>query len=125
MPKTYKWDKYAKEAKVKPFVIDGLPDWHPASGASGGPDSITVPVPDGEAFLKAEVAPSAGESLRLLTGEQWSSIEWLIMGGDPAADAEDRPGQSIPMPGVVEFVQDITRHFSLGEDNRPPGGGRR
>ena len=124
MPKTFKWDRYQTEARRDPFVIDELPDWHPAAGP-GGPGSLTIPVPTGEAFLEAETAGSTLRSLELMCGPQWEPVRWLIAGGDPAVPVDERPGRPIPMPGLMEFVQDITRHFSLGEDNRPPGAGRR
>lgn len=121
MPKTFKWDKYQREARRDPFVIEDLPEWH--SAASVG--SVTIPVPTGEAFLEAETAGSTLRSLELMCGPQWPSVRELIAGGDPDLPADERPGDPIPMPGLMEFVQDITRHFSLGEDNRPPGAGRR
>lgn len=126
MAKTYQWDKYQHEANVKPFVIDGIPDWHPASDEAGGPGSITIPVPGSTAFFAAEVAQTAQESLRLLCGPQWDSVRMLITGqSDDPADDENPPGEEISMPAAVALVQDITRHFSLGEDKRPPVVGRR
>jgi hypothetical protein len=124
VPKTFKWDKYQKEAKRDLFVIDELPDWHSAASPSG-PGSISIPVPTGEDFLEAETAGSTRRSLELMCGDQWPSVRELIAGGDPDLPEDERPGDPIPMPGLMAFVQDLTRHFSLGEDNRPPGAGRR
>jgi hypothetical protein len=118
--KTFKWDRYQREARRDPFVITGLPDWHPASTAQGGPDSITIPVPTGSAFLEAEQAGSTLRSLELMCGEQWPQVQALIVGPDEVSSSDD-----LSMTGLMAFVQDLTRHFSLGEDNRPPGAGRR
>jgi hypothetical protein len=122
--KTYGWNKYRNEAKVKPFVVDELPEWHPASEEQGGPGSLTIPIPDAEAFLTAEAAQTAGESLRLLCGPQWDPVRLLLVGGEANGDGT-KPGEAIPMPGVVALVQDVTRHFSLAEEDRPPVVGRR
>lgn len=118
--KTFKWDRYSSEARREPFVIEGLPDWHPSSAAQGGPGSITIPVPTGSAFLEAEQAGSTRRSLELMCGEQWTQV-WLLIEGDANTGGAD----AIPMSGLMALVQDITRHFSLGEDNRPPVAGRR
>jgi hypothetical protein len=118
--KTFQWDKYSKEAGREPFVLEGVPDWHPASDAQGGPGSLSIPVPSGEAFLEAEQAGSTRRSLELLCGEQWTQV-WLLIQGDANTRDADKP----PMTGLMALVQDITRHFSLGEENRPPVAGRR
>lgn len=118
--KTFQWDRYNQEARREPFVIDGLPDWHPASDAQGGPGSISIPMPTGEAFLEAEQAGSTRRSLELMCGEQWTSV-WLLVQGD----ANNGGAGQIPMSGLMMLVQDITRHFSLGDDQRPPVAGRR
>jgi hypothetical protein len=117
--KTYKWDKYQSEARREPFVIGDLPPWHSLAGGS-----LVIQVPDGDAFLEAETAGSTRRSLELMCGDQWPFVAELISGG-AADDDGNRPGQPIPMTGLMAFVQDITRHFSLGEDNRPPAVGRR
>lgn len=118
--KTFRWDKYSNEARREPFVIDGLPPWHPASDEQGGPGSITVPVPTGEAFLEAESAGSTRRSLELMCGEQWTQV-WLLISGDANNGGEG----AIPMSGLMDLVKDITQHFSLGDQNRPPVAGRR
>lgn len=124
--KTFKWNQFAREARREPYVLDDLPDWHPASDAStpAGPGSITIPVPDGEKFMAAEHAQGIGQSLELLCGEQWPAVKLLISGG-PVGDDGARPGAPLPSTALVEFMQDITRHFSIGDADRPPAAGRR
>jgi hypothetical protein len=132
MAKTFKWDSYSKESKRKPYVLEGVPSWHPMAPENGGNGELVLPVPSGPAFLQAEKATSTTESLRLMCGYvdednpgQWPMVERLIYGGDPEDDAADRPGTALDMGQMLDLVQDITRHFGVGEEARPPAGGRR
>lgn len=111
MPKTFKFDKYSREAKRTPFTIEGpFPEGHPANEPEG-PGSITIPVPSGRQYIEAEQAGSSGQTLRVVSGEQWEQIDALLDGLDAG--------------GVIDLTRDVMQHFGIGEDNRPPGGGPR
>jgi hypothetical protein len=112
MPKTFKFDQYQKEARRTPFVLDGpFPEGHPASEGAGGPGSITIPVPSGRDYIKAEQAGSSGQTLRVVCGQQWEQIDALL--------------DCLDAGGVIDLTRDVMQHFGIGEDNRPPGGGQR
>lgn len=125
-----KWSEFTRQARVKPYIIDDLPSWHPASDDQGGPGQIVIPVPDGDVFRRAETAQGIYASLELISGEQWPAVLLLLEGGDEvvvneATGETARPGHPAKSTQVVALMQDMTQAFSIGLDARPPAGGRR
>lgn len=98
---TLKFDKYQREAQVKPLEID-LPD--------GG--VVTIAVPNGRQFMDAEEAGSTRRALRIVCGDQWSQLE-------PLVDAIEDP------EALRDFVRDVMGAFRMAGGDTPPADGPR
>lgn len=112
MPKTYKFNRYQKESRRRPFVIE----LDPADGEVTG-KTIAIPVPTAEEYMNSETAGGTRGTLRIICGGDredggvWDEVEPLLAGLDAG--------------GLIDFLKDVMQHFGLGDDARPPGGGQR
>lgn len=97
MAKTFKFDRYKREARADPFVLEADDNL-----------TISIPPPDGDTVLEIEESRSSRRTLELLCGEQFEAVYELI--------------RREPASVLNSLVNDMVEHFGLAA--APPGGTR-
>lgn len=95
MSKTYKFDRYVKDAKAEPFVLQISDD-----------ETIEIAAPDGETMIEIEESASSRRTLELLTDKHFDRVWDLV--------------RHAPVGVLNQLANDMADHFGLNP--QPPGG---
>lgn len=98
---TLDFSQFQRQAKRKPLELT-LP--------SG--ETLTIPIPDGDAMMDLEEAGTTRRVLRIAFGDQWEAIQPLLSTiEDPEA--------------LREFARTVLVKLGAAADDAPPAGGPR